>query len=41
VSGNHITMIYGEGARQIIEAITAFLQEGHEAIANDGPSVSA
>jgi pimeloyl-ACP methyl ester carboxylesterase len=33
VSGDHITMIYGEGARQIVEAITAFLQESHDAIA--------
>ncbi|MGE5755642.1 MAG: alpha/beta fold hydrolase [Planctomycetaceae bacterium] len=33
VSGNHVTMIYGEGARQVVEAITAFLQEGHDAIA--------
>ena len=41
VSGDHITMIYGEGARQIVEAITAFLQEGHDPIANADPSVSA
>ena len=34
VSGDHITMIYGlGGARQIVEAITAFLQEGHDPIA--------
>jgi pimeloyl-ACP methyl ester carboxylesterase len=33
VSGDHITMIYGAGARQIVAAITAFLQEGHETIA--------
>ena len=33
VSGDHITMIYGAGARQIVEAITAFLQEGHDPIA--------
>ena len=41
VSGNHITMIFGDDAHQIIEVMTAFLHEGHEAIANDGPSVSA
>jgi pimeloyl-ACP methyl ester carboxylesterase len=33
VSGDHITMIYGAGARQIVAATTAFLQEGHETIA--------
>ena len=33
VSGDHITMTYGAGARQIVEAITAFLQEGHDPIA--------
>lgn len=31
VSGNHITMLYGEGAKQIVEVITSFVTEENHA----------